>query len=230
MEDIGSKWQYLTSHLINKHLVPLKRQTPSKTVALPQPIQLSLSLQETLSQRRTKRNFASYPLDLKTISALCWAAYGVNETKGRLNLHTAPSAGATYPLELYLVVQNSLELPLGLYQYQPINHTLASLATGDFKKETAWALLDQAFVANAAVTFIWTAVVERCARRYQQRAYRYIYLEAGHQSQNLLLAAAALGLIACPIGAFFDEEVASLLGLDSSKEIPVYTVITGLPA
>lgn len=227
MEDIGWQWQRLTSHLIPKQLKPTARLSPSKRLFLPEPANLNLSLQQTLSQRRTKRHFSSKPVDRQTVATLCWAAYGVNETRGRLNLHTAPSAGATYPLELYLVARNNTDLAPGIYQYQSNSHSLTVIATGDFSQQIAWALLDQDFVAKAALTFIWTGVVERCARRYRQRAYRYIYLEAGHQNQNLLLAATALGLASCPVGAFFDEEVASLLGIDGVTEIPVYTVVVG---
>lgn len=228
MQEIGPKWQYLTGHyLTTSQLQPTKRDAEATTVSLPQPATLNISLQEALSRRRTKRQFSLTPLKLAEVSALCWAAYGVTETKGRLGLHTAPSAGATYPLELYLLVQNCADIEPGLYLYQPAYHSLVKLAIGSFKKEVAWALLDQAFVQRAALTFVWTAVVERCARRYQQRAYRYIYLEAGHQCQNLLLAAAALGLDACPIGAFFDAELANLLGIDGTNEITVYTAAVG---
>ena len=228
MQEIGLKWQYLTGHyLTTSQLQPTKRDVEAKTVSLPEPAALKLSLEQALSRRRTKRQFSLEPLKLEKVSALCWAAYGVTETKGRLGLHTAPSAGATYPLELYVVVQNCADIEPGLYLYQPNNHSLAKLAAGNFKKEAAWALLDQAFVQRAALTFVWTAVVQRCARRYQQRAYRYIYLEAGHQCQNLLLAAAALGLDACPVGAFFDAELANLLGIDGTNEITVYTAVVG---
>lgn len=228
MQEIGPKWQYLTGHyLTTSQLQPTKREAEVKTVSLPQPAALNLSLAGALSRRRTKRQFSYKPLRLEKVSALCWATYGVTETKGRLGLHTAPSAGATYPLELYLLVQNCADIEPGLYLYQPANHCLLKLAKGNFKKETAWALLDQAFVERAALTFVWTAVVQRCARRYQQRAYRYIYLEAGHQCQNLLLAATALGLNACPVGAFFDAELANLLGVDGTNEITVYAATVG---
>lgn len=232
MDDIGLKWQRLTGHYYRESLIRPIRREERRKVILPTSSAPGLNspLNEVLKLRRSKRNYSGRPMSKEEISYLTWAAYGVNDTRGRLNLHTAPSAGATYPLELYLVIQKCVDFDLGLYRYDPTDHGLIPLALRDLSRETAIALLDQDFVARAGCTLIWTAVIARCSRRYLERAYRYVYLEAGHQAQNALLAAAALDLSACPVGAFFDDEVSKILGVDSESEFPLYAVTLGHPA
>jgi SagB-type dehydrogenase family enzyme len=178
-----------------------------------------LGLADALTGRRSVRDFTDQPLELAEVSQLLWATQGITSEDGK---RTAPSAGATYPLELYLVTDS------GLYHYQPDQHSLRQLAEGDLRGELARAALDQEPVAAAAATFAVAAVYARTGERYGDRAERYVKLEAGHASQNLLLQAMALNLGAVPIGAFRDSEVAEVLQLPPDHE-PLYLISVGRP-
>jgi SagB-type dehydrogenase family enzyme len=142
-------------------------------------------------------------------------------------LRTAPSAGALYPLELYLSVQNVSAIESGLYHYAVEPHQLEGLAKGDFRLRVARAALDQEMAYAASAVFIWTAVFERSKWKYRQRAYRYVYLDAGHSAQNLALAAVALGLGSCQIAAIYDDEANELLGVDGVTESTIYMTAVG---
>jgi SagB-type dehydrogenase family enzyme len=196
-----------------------------RTIPLPK-ARIDGSLGEALAGRRSQRDFGDGPLSLQEIANLCWAAYGANGKIGDLPVRVAPSAGATYPLELYVLANNITDLTPGLYAYDGVSHQLREAAIGDFSDQAAHSL-NQEFVSKAAAVFVWTAVIERCARRYHERALRYVNLEAGHQAQDLLLTASASGLAACPTGAFFDEELGRLLGLKSGEEYPLYVTAVG---
>jgi SagB-type dehydrogenase family enzyme len=141
----------------------------------------------------------------------------------------APSAGALYPIETYVSVQMIEGLEPGLFHYGVREHELEQLRAGDFREAIAEAALDQAFLAEAAVVFAWTAVFGRSKWKYGERAYRYIYLDAGHIAQNLALAAVALGLGSCQVAALYDDEVNAVLGLDGKEESIVYMTAVGRP-
>lgn len=179
-----------------------------------------LSLTDALARRRSVRDYADAPLSTDELSQLLWATQGVTSEDGK---RTAPSAGATYPLELYVVTDS------GLYHYQPDQHTLLRLLEGDLRDELAAAAVGQEPVAEAAVTFAIAAVYARTAERYGDRAERYVKLEAGHAAQNLLLQAVALNLGAVPIGAFSDTEVGRVLQLPADHA-PLYLIAVGRPA
>ena len=142
---------------------------------------------------------------------------------------TAPSAGGLYPVETYLSVRSVEGLESGMYHFRPLNADLEFLKRGDYARALANAALGQGMVADAQVTFIWSAVLERSKWKYRERAYRYIYIDAGHIGQNLYLAAEALGLGSCTIGAFFDEDVNSLIGVDGINETVIYLGCVGWP-
>ncbi len=177
-------------------------------------------LADALSSRRSVRDFTDQSLEPAELSQLLWATQGITSEGGK---RTAPSAGATYPLELYLVTD------AGLHRYDPDQHSLELLAEGDFRAELAAAALDQTSVATAAATFAIAAVYARTQERYGDRAERYVKLEAGHAAQNLLLQAVALDLGAVPIGAFRDDEVGQVLQLPADNE-PLYLIAVGRPA
>jgi SagB-type dehydrogenase family enzyme len=179
-----------------------------------------LGIADALTRRRSEREFKNEALSEQELSQLLWATQGVTSEDGK---RTAPSAGATYPLELYLVTDS------GLYHYQPDQHSLLQLAQGDLRAELSAAALDQKPVAEAAATFAITAVYARTAERYGDRAERYVKLEAGHAAQNLLLQAVGLDLGAVPIGAFTDAEVGRVLQLPADHE-PLYLIAVGRPA
>lgn len=198
--------------------------TPGVRLPAP-PAQSAMSLEEALAHRRSVREFAPAALTLSEISRLVWAAQGVTEPEHR----TAPSAGATYPLEVYLAVGNVETLSAGVYHYLPERHRLEVVSDGDFRLRLADAAVNQEWVSRAAMVVVIAAVFDRTAARYGKRAERYAHMEAGHAAQNLLLQATALGLGATPVGAFSDTEVSRLLHLPAG-EMPLYLIPIGKPA
>jgi SagB-type dehydrogenase family enzyme len=182
-------------------------------IKLPPPIfQGKVSLEETLKVRRTVRHFASRALDLKQVSQLLWGTDGVSDPRG---LRTAPSAGATYPLEFYLVVgeRSVTNLAPGVYRYLPMAHTLELTTPGDQRAPVARASLHQSWMAEAPVMVVIAADYRRCTGRYGERGVRYTHMEVGNASQNLFLQAEALGLGAGIVGAFDDQTLSRILGL-----------------
>jgi SagB-type dehydrogenase family enzyme len=153
----------------------------------------------------------------------------VTKVVGDFGLRAAPSAGALYPIETYLSVQMVENIEPGIYHYDVREHRLDQLRTGDFGAPVAEAALDQGFLAEAAVVFAWTAVFGRSKWKYKQRAYRYVYLDAGHIAQNVAVAAVALGLGSCQVAALYDGEVNDILGVDGEDESVLYMTAVGRP-
>lgn len=180
-----------------------------------------MSLEEALLKRRSVREFATTPLTLQEVSQLLWAAQGITSPWGG---RTAPSAGALYPLEIYLVAGQVKDLPSGIYKYQPKDHSLLRISEGDKREEIWKAALKQPWVKNAPVIFIFTAVYQRTTQKYGERGIRYVHIETGHAAQNLLLQAVALDLVGVPVGAFYDEVLKKTLNI---KEDPLYIVPIG---
>lgn len=196
-------------------------------VQLPDPVLSSqVSIEEALSSRRSVRDYGREPLSLARASQLAWAAQGVTNKRG---FRTAPSAGALYPLELYVVAGAVEGLAAGAYRYLPEDHSLVRVTGGDLRKQVAEAALNQSFVARGAVVFVFTAVYERTTQKYGERGIRYVHMEAGHAAQNLLLEATALGLAAVPVGAFHDNELANVVGLPEGEH-PLYVIPVGTQA
>jgi SagB-type dehydrogenase family enzyme len=187
--------------------------------ALPPPAQTGdTSLEEVLAQRRSVREFSDQPLTETELGQLLWAAQGITSERG---LRTAPSAGAIYPLEVYLATSD------GVFQYDPQTHSLLVSSHDDARPKLYQAALKQEPIRKAPAVFILTAIYERTAKEYgTQRSTRYVHLEAGHAAQNLLLQAVALDLGAVSIGAFDDQEIRQVLGL-SSDYTPLYLIPVG---
>ena len=182
-----------------------------ETLALPEPDRSGQHPLETLlQQRRSVREYSDRPLSLSDIGQLLWAAQGITHRQG---LRTAPSAGALYPLELYVVAGRVDSLPAGIYHYQPDGHRLLAKHRDDRRNGLARAAFGQTWLENAAAVVVFAAVPERTARKYGERAVRYVHMETGHAAQNLFLQAGALGLDTVPVGAFDDNAVTSLLQL-----------------
>lgn len=199
---------------------------PTKTVELPAPRKDSgYSLERSLSERRSIREFGRAALTLAEVSQLLWAAQGVTGPGG---LRTAPSAGALYPLEVYLVVGNVQHVAAGVYTHEPIEHRLAQIAAQDTRVELAGAAYDQDWVAEGAALLVLTGVERRTTGKYGQRGVRYIHMEAGHAAQNVLLQAAALGLGGAVVGAFDDDHVRRILSLPQGEQ-PLYLLPLGRP-
>jgi SagB-type dehydrogenase family enzyme len=175
------------------------------------------SLERAIAARRSHRRLATTPLSREEIGQLLWAAQGITSARG---LRTAPSAGARYPLELYVL------LPDGVYGYLPRRHALIRVATRDLRA-VMWKLAyAQPWLAEAPAIFLFTGVYQRTAARYGRRAQRYVHIEVGHAAQNLLLQATALGLGGVGVGAFADREVQQTLGLPRAHE-PLYAIPIG---
>jgi len=193
----------------------------SPSIPLPSPrMDGDVSLEAALCLRRSIRNFTQQGLSLAEIGQLLWAAQGVTDPRG---YRTAPSAGALYPLEIYLATDQ------GLYHYRPEDHSLQPLQDADRRLELFHAGLGQQALREAPAIFIIVGVIPRTEAKYgPERSPRYVYLEAGHAAQNLLLQATALGLGAVPIGAFYDNQVVDLLGLPDGYS-PLYLIPVGHP-
>jgi SagB-type dehydrogenase family enzyme len=189
-----------------------------------------MGLAETLRRRRSVREFQPKALSLGQLAYLLWASTGIQRAEQGYEFRSAPSAGALYPVETYIIANRVSELEPGAYHYGIHNHELERVRAGDLRRRIAAAALGQEMCGEAAAVFIWTAIFARCKWKYGQRAYRYIYLDAGHIAQNLALAAVSLDLGSCQIGALFDDEVNKLLDLDGIKESVVYMSVVGVPA
>ncbi|MCK5382460.1 MAG: SagB/ThcOx family dehydrogenase [Gammaproteobacteria bacterium] len=182
-----------------------------ETLALPEPDRSGRHpLEVLLQQRRSVREYRDKSLSLSDIGQLLWAAQGITDSRG---LRAAPSAGALYPLELYVVAGRVDRLPAGVYHYQPDGHRLLAMRRGDRRYGLAQAALGQSWLADAAAVVVFAAVYERTARKYGERAVRYVHIETGHAAQNLFLQAGALDLDTVTVGAFNDDAVAALLQL-----------------
>lgn len=182
-----------------------------QSILLPKPsADGDVSLESTIQQRRSLRQFSKQPLSLADAAQLMWAAQGVTARDGS---RAAASAGALYPLELYFIAGNVDSLPAGLYHYRPKGHRLRHVADGDLRKPLAAAALDQSCVRRAPAVLVIAAVYERIAKKYGQRARRYTDIEVGHAAQNVYLQAAARDLGTVIVGAFEDAEVQQVLGL-----------------
>ena len=189
-----------------------------EVIRLPQPLSDgAMSMEKTLRQRRSMRQYKNQPVTLSDLSQLLWAAQGVSGPGDR---RTAPSAGALYPLEVSVVAGNVTGLSAGTYSYDPDQHQLTVIAEGDARRSLSRAALDQSSIKNAAAVLVLCAVYERTTVKYGERGIRYVHMEAGHAAQNVSLQAVALNLGTVVIGAFHDDRVRTVLRL-SEQEHPL---------
>lgn len=173
------------------------------------------SLEQLLAQRRSVREYSDTPLKTAEIAQLLWAAQGITDASG---YRTAPSAGALYPLELYVIAGNVEGIAPGVYHYSPESHALTTMIPGDLRARLAEAAYAQTWIKEAAVIFVIAAIFERTTGKYGNRGRRYVHVEAGHAAQNLFLQSEALGLATVDVGAFLDESVAALLQLPNNVQ------------
>lgn len=184
---------------------------------------------EVLKTRKSIRSFSNKPLRIAELAFLLWASTGIRRSEEGYEFRTAPSAGALYPIETYIVANNVENLPKGIYHYDIERNELEELNLGDSSEEVAYSALEQNMCSEAQVVFIWTAIFSRSTWKYKQRAYRYVYLDVGHIAQNLALSATSIGLGSCQIGAFFDDEVNKILQIDGVEESTIYLSAVGHP-
>jgi SagB-type dehydrogenase family enzyme len=203
-----------------------KRYPAAQQVSLPDPHGYrGLSLEEAIEQRRSRRNYTSEPLSLVELARLLHAASGLTDPNG--GYRAAPSAGALYPIEIYAIVHNITGLQPGLYHYNVAEHALEKLRLGDLRTEITVAGIGQELLGQAGVCLALSAIFQRSRWKYRERAYRYVLLEAGHIGQNLYLAATSMGLGACAVGAFLDDRLNELVGLDGEEETALYLIAVG---
>jgi SagB-type dehydrogenase family enzyme len=195
---------------------PSQAEAARQIVTLPPPRERGpLSVEEALRSRRSVRTFAGGPLTRTEVSQLLWAAQGITSAAGG---RTAPSAGALYPLELYLVAGDVAALPQGVYHYRPRQHDLVRLDSGqDRRSALAGAALGQRWVSTGSAVLVIAAVYERTTVKYGERGDRYVHMEVGHVAQNVYLQAAALRIATVFVGAFRDPAVAQVLGLPATE-------------
>jgi SagB-type dehydrogenase family enzyme len=197
---------------------------PSKIISLPEPRYAgNVSVEQALRERRSVRSYKDDPLDLAEISQILWSAQGITSTRG---FRTAPSAGALYPLELYVVAGNIKNLPSAIYKYVPHDHALVMKVSGDRRVDLSRAALRQSSIKKAPAVLLFCAVYERTTGKYGQRGMRYVHMELGHAAQNVCLQATALGLNTAVIGAFRDTEVKMIAKLPADEQ-PLYFVPVG---
>ncbi|MEO0130265.1 MAG: SagB/ThcOx family dehydrogenase [candidate division WOR-3 bacterium] len=189
---------------------------------LPKPRYKSeVSVEEALLKRRSVRSYKKSPLTLEEVSQLLWAAYGITAEWGG---KTCPSAGATYPLAIYLVVGKVKDLKPGVYQYLPEEHSIKLVSEKDVRKELTEAAWQQEYISNAPINIIIAANYERTTSHYGERGIRYVYMEVGHCGQNIHLQCETMGLGTVVIGAFNDKEVKKILKI---KEEVLYIMPVG---
>jgi SagB-type dehydrogenase family enzyme len=229
---IGERFQEETKYsrpsAIHRRLENEPTLSSPRIISLPQPeVSTGPNIWEIMGVRRSIRDYSRDPLPLQELANLLWATQGLTENAPGPYFRTSPSAGALHPLDTFLVVNRVPELASGIYWLRVEDFSLQLKSQGDFSSRISQAALDQEMVRNAAVVFVWVAVIQRSRQKYRQRAYRYIYLDAGHIAQNLYLAATALDLGCCAVAAFFDEEMNQLVGADGKEETAIYLAAIG---
>ncbi|MDH5365244.1 MAG: SagB/ThcOx family dehydrogenase [Dehalococcoidia bacterium] len=197
----------------------------------------NVSLEETILRRRAVRRYRREPLDLSQLSQILWSAQGITGTR---EFRAAPSAGATYPLEIFVFVgkqgviaseakQAPEELQAGIYHYEADSHSLSLHKPADLRPDLARATLNQEFIIDAPVDIVICALYHRTSYRYGRRGERYVHIEVGHVGENIHLQAVALGLATVEVGAFHDEEVRKVLGVEEQIK-PLYIMPLGKAA
>ncbi|MBN1620818.1 SagB/ThcOx family dehydrogenase [candidate division WOR-3 bacterium] len=202
-----------------------KASMNAEMIRLPEPVfDGGTSFERAAFERRSVRSFSDKPMDLFQLSQILWAAQGISDTLK--NFRTIPSAGAIYPLELYVFSGNVEGLEPGIYKYLPEENALFTFISEDKRDELSFSCHNQRFIREAPVVLLVTGVESRTRSRYGSRAERYVFMEAGHLGQNVSLQAVTLGLSSVMIGAFDDLKVAGIMDFDNA-EIPLYVIPLG---
>ncbi|MBU4374291.1 MAG: SagB/ThcOx family dehydrogenase [Euryarchaeota archaeon] len=197
----------------------------NEKIKLPEPkYDSGTSVEQALLERRSVREYKDEPLKLTEVSQILWAAQGI--TDPIRGFRTAPSAGALYPLEVYVVIGNVEGVAKGVYKYEPNEHELVKIRNGNVRDEMAVAALGQTWVREGAIIIVFSAVYERTTQKYGDRGIRYVHMEVGHAAENVYLQAVSLNMGTAVVGAFDDEEVRKILNM-SDVEHPLYIVPVG---
>jgi len=183
----------------------------NEKIKLPKPkYDSNTSVEKALRERRSIRRYKDEALTLAEVSQLLWAAQGITDPRG---FRTAPSAGALYPLEVYVVIGNVEGLTKGVYKYKPHGHELVKVRSGDVRDELSVAALGQPWVKEGSIVIVFSAVYERTTQKYGNRGIRYVHIEVGHAAQNVYLQAVSLNLGTVVVGAFRDDKVRKILNM-----------------
>jgi len=212
------------------------KNSSGQTIKLPNPqFKGDISVEEAMLNRRSVREFESKALHMQQISQILWAAYGITQEMNspsflRGGFKTAPSAGALYPLEIYVVAGNINGLDRGVYRYLPQGHQLMKTYDKDVRDDLAEAAINQDFIAQAPASLFYTAVYSRTTGKYGKRGEeRYVCMDLGHSAQNVCLQVVAMNLGTCPVGAFDNRMVRNVLMIPDNEE-PLYIMPIGYPA
>jgi SagB-type dehydrogenase family enzyme len=190
----------------------------NERIKLPEPrYDSETSIEKALNKRRSIREYKNEPLTLTEVSQLLWAAQGITDSER--GFRTAPSAGALYPLEVYIVIGNVEGVTKGVYKYEPHEHELVKVRNGDTRDELTAAALGQTCVGGGSIIIVFSAVYERTTQKYEDRGIRYVHMEVGHAAQNVYLQAVALNLGTVTIGAFKDDEVRKILNMPDEEHV-----------
>jgi len=190
-----------------------------KIIDLPQPkTSGKMSIEESIAKRRTERSFLPQELSLEQVSQLLWAGQGITDKSW--GFRAAPSAGALYPLTLYTLTKD------GIFQYIPDGHKLAQVSAEDRRPSLVRASLGQSYISEAPLVVVICGNFRISEAKFGQRSFRYLNMEIGHVTENILLQAVSLGLAGCPIGAFWDDVVAKALELPDTQD-PYYIIPIG---
>lgn len=192
----------------------------------------NMSVRDVLSRRRSRRRFTSEPLTWEELSYLLWATQGVSKVvkvmDGFMALRTTPSGGARHPFETYLMINRVQGVDAGLYRYLPLGHKLLFMRSEDgLSHKVAEACCSQGFLEESAVVFIWTAIPHRTEWRYSVLSHKLIAIDAGHLCENLYLASESIGAGTCGIGAYYQDQMDAILGVDGQEEFTIYAAPVG---
>ena len=235
---IGERFHRETSLSWTKVLKDVFRRKPARppayktypdarVIALPPAAYRGMLLEEAIRRRRSVREYSRRPLTLEQLSQLLFAAQGITGRLFGQPLRSVPSAGALYPFEVYVIVHRVQGLEAGVYHYAVNPHALEQIKVGDFRREITRAGLEQEMLGEASVVFVLSAIFDRTRSKYGERGFRYVYMEAGHISQNIYLQAVSLQLGSVCVGAFLDDRVNALIGVDGRKEAAIYLHAVG---
>jgi SagB-type dehydrogenase family enzyme len=185
------------------------------------------SAAQAIARRRSVRTYADRPMSLDELGRLLYLTDGITAGLHGNARRAAPSSGALYPIELYPLVHRVDGLEPGVYHYDPRAHALEQLRAGDFRSLAVEQGIGQEFLGSCGVVLFLTMILQRMRPKYQDRSYRYGLLEAGHLGENAYLAATSMGLGACGVGAFMDDAINEMLGVDGVEEAALYMLAAG---
>lgn len=200
---------------------------PNTKIKLPGYFFRGLSVEEAIMKRRSVREYSEKPLSISDVSHILFSAYGITHRVDVFELRASPSAGALYPIEIYLAAHRIEGIDEGIYHYIPQNHSIEIVKKGNFREEIFKACLSQEMFLMSSLTLIYTAVFRRTTSKYGERGYMYIYIEVGHIAQNVALQCVSLGLSSCVVGAFYENKINKLIGVDGKEQSSIYIQTIG---